>query len=761
MSEADDPTDPPLPHQAATAGVHAATAASAAMIAQQVAGKAVRDALFLTSFDVRFLPLMMAVAAVLSLVTVLWLSRTFTRFAPARVVPVLFAANAVAMVAEWGLSFASPGAAAVAVYLHTAVSAPALISSFWSLMNERFDPHTARRAVRRVASGGTLGGVLGSLAAWRGASLVSLPTMLLALAATSAVCVVATQMIHGPTAASAPAASAPDEPTPRGAKPPSPLQIFRDVPYLRTLSLLVALGSVTSTILDFVFSAQATTHVGRGPQLLAFFGLFWLAVSLLSFLLQALFAKVALERLGLAVTVALLPGIVVLGGVFGLAIPGLLSSALLRGAEAVQRNSLFRSAYELLYTPLPEEKKRATKTIIDVAFDRAGTIFGAGLVSLALRFAPVNASLVLLVLGIAASFVTLARARTLHRGYVGALEESLKLGAVKLEPDEAPDRATRRLLTTRTAAPSDAVDPEKIIEALERNAQASPDRVAASTARQAVAKAVAPSAAAPVEDLRLLLDAISDLRSGDPERLRPVLTRPEGLDPALISHTILLLAHAVVYPDATRALVRVAEGATGQLLDALLSPRNAFVIRRRVPRVLSRCPTQRAADGLMRGLADERFEVRYECGRALLHITEVQKEVTIPLPAILDAVRNEVAQSSDVWATQAEFDEDDDERPALVDRLLHDRVQRSLEHVFTLLSLHLEREPLRLAFKALHNEDERLRGTALEYLENVLPQEVRDAVWPFLGEARPMRTARPATEILDALLRGQTPSPGP
>ena len=756
VSDADESPEPLASSRIETPGVHAATAASAAMIAQQVAGKAVRDALFLTSYDVHLLPLMMAAAAILSLVTVLWLARVLVRYAPARVVPALFAANAAALVGEWLLSFTSPGAAAICVYLHTAVSAPALISSFWSLMNERFAPHTARRAVSRVASGGTLGGVLGSLAAWRGAGLVPLPTMLLALAASSAVCVVATLMLRAPPAAAAhlqPATTATS-----AAAPTSALQVFRDVPYLRTLSILVALGSVTSTLLDFVFSAQATTAVGRGPQLLSFFALFWLAVSVLSFLLQSLFGKVALERLGLAVTVALLPGVVVLGGAFGLAVPGLMSSSLLRGAEAVQRNSLFRSAYELLYTPLPEEKKRATKTIIDVAFDRAGTVVGSAVVWMALHFVPTKAALVLLVIGIFASFFTLARARTLHRGYIGALEESLKLGAVRLELDDVQDGATRLLATTLVPpAPSDAVDPEKVIEALEKNDLAPPSGIAKKAAQQAVAKAAAPSAAPPDHEVDALLDAIQDLRSGDLERMHTVLTRTESLDPALVAHVILLLAHATAYPDASRALVRVAPVATGQLLDALLLPGTTFVIRRRIPRILSRCPTQRAADGLMMGLADDRFEVRYECGRALLFITESPDNgVTISLEAILAAVKIEVARSSDVWTTQAEFDEDDDERPALVDRLIRDRVQRSLEHVFTLLSLHLEREPLRLAFKALHQEDERLRGTALEYLENVLPQEVRDAVWPFVGEERPLRTARPATEILDALLRGHT-----
>jgi ATP/ADP translocase len=44
----------------------------------------------------------------------------------------------------------------------------------------------------------------------------------------------------------------------------------------------------------------------------------------------------------------------------------------------VTRNSLFRSAYELFYTPLPPMKKRAAKTIIDVGVDRIGTALGSG-----------------------------------------------------------------------------------------------------------------------------------------------------------------------------------------------------------------------------------------------------------------------------------------------------------------------------------------------------------------------------------------------
>jgi hypothetical protein len=51
--------------------------------------------------------------------------------------------------------------------------------------------------------------------------------------------------------------------------------------------------------------------------------------------------------------------------------------------------------------------------------------------------------------------------------------------------------------------------------------------------------------------------------------------------------------------------------------------------------------------------------------------------------------------------------------------------ERGLGHVFTLLSLVVEREPLQIAHRALVGGDAGLRGTALEYLENVLPEDVR------------------------------------
>ena len=57
------------------------------------------------------------------------------------------------------------------------------------------------------------------------------------------------------------------------------------------------------------------------------------------------------------------------------------------------------------------------------------------------------------------------------------------------------------------------------------------------------------------------------------------------------------------------------------------------------------------------------------------------------------------------------------------------------EHVFNLLALVLEREPVRIAALAFDSDDAYLRGTALEYLETVLPAGIFAALAPRLSTA--------------------------
>lgn len=729
-------------------GTRAAAFTSAALIANQVAGKAARDALFLSSFSVSSLPAVMAAGAVLSLVAAVWMSRILARYSPAVILPILFTASIGGLVIEWAIGRVSPPATAVAVFLHTAMFGPLLISAFWSLINERFDPHSARLAVGRIALGGTIGGVLGALIAWRVATLVALPTLILLLAGMQGASLAGTFMLRARTPRRAAGAAAPAAESTQvvGA---TAVSLLRREPYLRHLAMLVALAAAMSAVLDFLLSRQAAASFAKGPDLLRFFSMFWLGVAVLSLLIQVAVGQRALGKLGVAANIAILPAVIITGGVAALAIPGFITTLILRGSEAVQRNTLYRGAYELLYTPLSDAHKRSIKVQIDIGCDRLGTIAASGLVMLCLAISVPAVATYLLAIIIVLGLSTLLVVRKLHAGYVTALEHGLRDGATKLA---LPSLAGEGTSTEQTAEDRERESLIQRVELLRPRHDAS-----APEARAAIDR---PAGAGPawhaLRDPQALLDA-RQLLAGDTAAVALTL-RALAVDETspVTPFLILLLAHPELHVQALEALSRAAPAATGQLIDALLDPTMDFIVRRRLPSALASCASQRAADGLLLGLADERFEVRYACGRALIKIADANPGVVISRQKIVQAILIEVDRKAPgIAAPEFEADPSDvEEASAAVDHLLaRDRVDRTLEHVFTVLGLHLEREPMRMAYRALRHADVRHRGTALEYLQTILPKDLRDAVWPLVGALAPLPASRSAREILADLLR--------
>jgi ATP/ADP translocase len=672
--------------------VTAAAFAAAALIAHQVAGKAARDALFLSQFSVESLPFAITISAVVSIVAVAVFARAMARLTPGRVVPAAIGLAIALLFAQWALAARSPRAAAVALYLHMAFFGATLVSGFWSLVNERWDPHAARRAVARIGAGASLGGVVGGALAAGLASVLPAAGLLPLLAALNAGALLALRGLGS-------AVRRDDEAEQASL---SGLGVIRAVPYLRDLAVLVALGALAEALLDYVLSANAVASYGRGGPLLAFFALFHTGVAVTGLVVQAAASRSSLERFGLAGTVALQPGGVVATAALGLLWPGLWTAIAARGLEAVLHGSLYRSGYELLYTPLPLAQKRATKAIVDVGFDKVGSVLGGLLTAALLAILPGAAVWASLAGAIAVSLACLAILPRLHRGYVGSLEESLRSGSVRLEQDDVIDGTTRYTLA-RTGLALDR-------DALLREIEGMRGRT-------------------PVRTDEPLLAAVGALRGSDLSAARAALS--SGLTPPLVGHALPLLGRDELAADAVRALRKVAPAVTGQLVDALLDPSQPDAVRRRLPRVLRVCPNPLAALGLRLGLADRAFEVRYRCGQALAGIVEKSPALAPPREVVFDEVKRELARLAARGA-------DDDRR---------------LEAVFTLLTLAVAREPVQIAWRALRSQDRALRGTALEYLENVLPEDMRAALLPHLDAPAPARRRRAAAEVEADLLR--------
>jgi hypothetical protein len=377
---------------------------------------------------------------------------------------------------------------------------------------------------------------------------------------------------------------------------------------------------------------------------------------------------------------------------------------------------------------MPPAERRAAKSLIDVGVDRFGDALGGGAIQLVLiLLAPASQYAAILWVAIGSACFALMLARRLNQGYIMTLERSLLNRALELDFSDVEDLTTRTVMM-RTIRSRTAQGPAK-------------------TSSTVVPLAAAPSSVDPE------IAEILALRSRDRARVSAVLRHEEGMPPTLVPHVIPLLAWDPVANDAIYALRKVAEERIGELIDALIDPNQPFAVRRRLARVFSVCVSQRAVDGLLLGLDDQRFEVRFQSGRSLAAIVAKNPRVRIPEQAIYDVVLRALAVGRPVWESHRLLDAlDDSEQP--VDKFIKDRTSQALAHVFTLLSLVQPAEPLQIAYRGLLTGDENLRGTALEYLEGTLPPANRARLWPFLEDRRaPDRVVRARDEILHDLLR--------
>jgi hypothetical protein len=523
------------------------------------------------------------------------------------------------------------------------------------------------------------------------------------------------------------------------------------VNYLRNIALIVLLGNTAATLIDYLFKAQAAHSYSDGAVLVRFFAVFYTVVSVATLMVQAGVMRHVLQRVGIANTVAMRPALVTVGGLAALPFMGLASIGILRATEAVMQSSLFRSGYELLFTPVLPREKRSAKLIADVGADRLGDIAGGALVRAVIFLPAAVASPLLLALAVVISALGYLIARTLRSGYIRTLEKSLLERADALQIREDEPVGMQSMMMESFGGIDVSMSLSGIDVARMRDATTG-SQVRAEAREHAVAVELPVTAPFPIADPEVA--SVMALRSGDPRRVRAELQRHGALSPMLAAQTISLLAWNDVAAWATSALAKSATTVTGQLVDRLLDPDEDFAIRRRIPRVLSTCATQRAADGLMVALADHRFEVRYQSARALARIKQQLPSVAVdPIVVYAAVTRETVAPSAREDPRLLDPPATGDET-LLIDDALRARTSLRMEHAFMLLSLVIPRAPLQIAFKGLLTTDAVLRGTGLEYLESVLPPDIWTRLQAlFDHQVAAPAVKRPPQEVLDALMR--------
>lgn len=678
-------------------GFRVAMVAAATSVAALTVAKATRDTLFVSVFPLEWLPYALIATGLGSALLVSVYTRLVARYALATVAPLLPAFFALLFGGSAVFARGSESRPLVAaLYLLLGVGSSLVLSAFWSLFSESTDVRSARLALPSLTLTSSVGGLVGALLSSVLLSSLGPSSLLPLVAALNCVASVLLWLMRSSAQVGAARPAIPREVDGGGLW--TGVRSIAKSEYLMGIAAFVFLLAIAGAFADYSLKGVALARYSSASGLAQFFVTFHGVVAGVTLASQLLVAQPMLERRGLAATLALLPGFLVVVATLSTLYPLLIVLAVLRGGETALKNSAHKAAYELLFVPLGSREKQRTRAVFDTLLDRVaeGT---AALLLLALILV-VNSPRVVAV-GIAAFAVAcVALIPRLRRGYVGALTSRLHEASAEGTDADFEPAIFSEVLAARTMQRTlSAATPET----RERLSRTSFGKAFAERGSLLIAPSGTLRAAPLIKLESIESNLLDELRSADSVRVRAGLMRWQGQDRTVVSAVVDLLDHQQLAGVARQSLEAKVDRHIGALSDHLLDPSLRPTLRRRIVGVMGSATTPRVLPPLIEVLADAEEELR---SRAAKVLRKLHQRGLCPAVEVIDsAVARELARASTV---------------------------PHLRIVFDLLALRLPARPLDLAFDALSKNDAVRRPLALEYLENALPEAFRIAIFRLL-----------------------------
>lgn len=398
-------------------------------------------ALTLTRFAIGALPWLYLSAAFLTGLLAFWNVRSGTRRqSPGRLMLLGAGATAALLVALR----AGHGPAALAAYLVAELLGTWVAVTFWAQLNEAFDAREARRAFTLINGIGMGGGILGGLSAQ-----VFAPTLGAVGLAWAGAAVLGAGSLAWSQHRSA------MEPSSERPRPLTALGWgeFKGARYVQVLGLLVLAFSLLSALSDYLFRHRA--HALSEAEMAGLFGSVQLWTGVFAVVFQLFLAEWLLRTLGILRYLALVPlSFAALGAATGL-LPTLWPAYLLKLLEGAAAYSLLPVGIQLLYAPLPDERRDGVRAVIDGFLRKGGLAVGAVLL---LAFGTLadgtQLSWAIVLFGLFAAFLIAA----MRQGYLEALHA--RVGGAS---DDGLPGLEVRLLFDALKSPS----PERALRAVE------------------------------------------------------------------------------------------------------------------------------------------------------------------------------------------------------------------------------------------------------------------------------------------------------
>jgi AAA family ATP:ADP antiporter len=327
---------------------------------------------FITSLGAERLPYFLLVAGFLIAFIMQGYSKVVAVLPRRWVIPLAQTSLAALMIVFYLLFQTSQPWVSVAFYLFGLILGILLISQFWTLANDIFDPRQAKRVFGFIGGGSSLGGIVGSLVAGQ-AERIGTYNLLAISAVTLAVCIVLVLLIlrRERTADLKGVTTAGEE---RGVGTGEAIGLLRRSKHLQLIALVIAFAAIGAGVIEQQLNMAAEAVRGRDATdaLTAFLGQVQLYTSVLGFVIQVWLTSYIQRNLGIGFALMILPVSLGATGVVMLLNAALWAPSLARVLDTSLRYSVDKTTREVLFLPLPTDIKYQAKPFVDVTVDRMG-----------------------------------------------------------------------------------------------------------------------------------------------------------------------------------------------------------------------------------------------------------------------------------------------------------------------------------------------------------------------------------------------------
>jgi AAA family ATP:ADP antiporter len=545
--------------------------------------------------------------------------------------------------------------ASVAFYVLGLILGILLISQFWTLANDVYDPRQAKRLFGFIGGGASLGGATGAALTTAFVKRVGTANMVLVSAVVMLACVGLVILIVRREQS---AGSTGPEVEEKGVGGGEAIRMLRDSKHLQIIAIVIGCAAMGAAIIEQQLNMAAEARLGQGQtdSITAFLAQVTVYLSLIGFAIQVGLTSRIHRLLGLGFALMILPVSLGVTAVVMLFNGSLWAPAMARILDTSLRYTVDKTSREVLFLPLPADIKYRAKPFVDVTMDRFAKAMGALLILVLIKPWGLNfdwqrlslASLTLMVVWV---FMAL-RAR---REYLSAFRRSIE------QHDVAPAeiRSTQADLQTIETLVEELAHPDErrviyaieLLESLEKRHLVTPlllhhtsptVRARALRSLQSLRPEVARKWLPAIE--RLLTDEDEDVRAGSVRAIAAIrgeasagLMRPYIDDP----NPRVAVTAAVALGTSRNAEDQNAAFAVLQRL-AKDSRAGAASARREVAKALAHIPDPRFYDLLVPLMYDADLDV---ARAAIRSAGRIGTESFLFVPALVSLLRNRLLKA--------------------------------------------------------------------------------------------------------------------